>query len=312
MPSVTAIVCTYNPREDYFTRTLDGLRAQTLDRDDWELLIIDNNSDTPLDGRIDLSWHPHARIVREETPGLTHARLRSFREADTPILVYIDDDNVLEAPYLERVLQLFDAHDEVAALGGKALPEYEVDPPEWLDDAPVSLGCRDLGDEPIIASWKGLSLEERSYPKCSPIGAGLCIRREAYAAYVESASRDARRTALGRTGESLASGEDNDIVMTLLEEGWSVGYFPSLVLHHLIPKDRLTREYLERIAESSTKTWVTVLDVHGLRPWSSIPAWTVPLRKARAYVRLKPWTGDLARVRFRAACGKFEGRASLS
>jgi len=157
-----------------------------------------------------------------------------------------------------------------------------------------------------------VSTEERAYPTCAPIGAGLAIRTEAYQAYVDSAARDARRTALGRAGENLASGEDNDIVMTLLEQGWSVGYFPSLELTHLIPKERVAPGYLAEMAESSNKTWVTVLDVHGICPWSPIPQWTVPLRKLRAYVRTQAWRSERRRVQWRGTCGIFEGRAQLS
>jgi GT2 family glycosyltransferase len=309
--SVSAIVCTHNPRDDYFRRTLDGLKAQTLDRDDWELLVIDNASDTQLADRWDLSWHPNGRFVREDRTGLTYARLRSFHESEADLLVYIDDDNVLAEDYLARTLELFDAHPEVGALGGKALSEYEVEPPDWFDGLDVSLGCRDLGDAPKVGSWKGVPPEERTYPSFSPIGAGLGIRREAYATYVESAARDTRRTALGRSGENLASGEDNDMVMTLLSEGWAVGYFPSLVLTHLIPETRLTPKYLAGLARSSNKTWVTVLDVHDIRPWEPIAPWTLPLRKARAYLQTGAWQSEADRIRWKGACGQFEGRALL-
>lgn len=310
--TVTAVVCTHNPRDDYLRRTLSGLRRQTLDDNQWELLIVDNASDSYLSEQIDLSWHPNGRVVREDRVGLTYARLRSFHEAEAPVIVYIDDDNVLAPGYLERVAELFESHPEIGALGGKALPEYEVEPPDWFDDVGMDLGCRDLGDEVEIASWSDIPPDERSYPECAPIGAGLCIRAEAYESYVDSAARDARRTALGRAGENLASGEDNDIVMTLLEDGWSVGYFPSLELTHLIPEERVTPDYLAEMAESSNRTWVTVLDVHGIQPWSAIPKWTVPLRKLRAYLELRAWRGELERIRWRGACGVFEGRALLS
>jgi glycosyltransferase involved in cell wall biosynthesis len=308
---ISAVVCTHNPRDDNLRRTLAGLRRQTLDGDRWELLIVDNASDVSLADQIDTSWHPNGRVVREDRVGLTHARLRSFHEAEAPLLVYIDDDNVLNPVYLERVTALFETHPEVGALGGKALPEYEVDPPDWFDEVGMELGCRDLGDDVQLVSWKNVPPDDRSYPECAPIGAGLAIRREAYQTYVESAARDARRTALGRAGESLASGEDNDIVMTLLEEDWSVGYFPSLKLTHLIPQERVTPIYLADLAESSNKTWVTVLDVHGIRPWGPIAPWTVPLRKGRAYVSLRAWRSDLNRIQWRGACGIFEGRALL-
>lgn len=309
---VSAIVCTHNPRDDHLRRTLFGLRRQTLEDDRWELLIVDNASDEPLADEIDLSWHPNGRLVREDRVGLTYARLRSFHEAKASVLVYIDDDNVLDSTYLERVVELFGDHREIGAVGGKALPEYEVNPPEWFDEVGVDLGCRNLGEEVQTASWTEVPAGERTYPECAPIGAGLAIRREAYETYVESAARDARRRALGRAGESLASGEDNDIVMTLLEADWAVGYFPSLELTHLIPEERVTPDYLAEMAENSNRTWVTVLDVHGIRPWSPIPKWTVPLRKMRAYLKTRAWEGPLERIRWRGACGQFEGRALLT
>jgi len=308
---ISAIVCTHNPRDDHLRRTLSGLRRQTLGDDRWELLIIDNASDEHLADQIDVSWHPNGRVVREDRVGLTHARLRSFHEAAAPLLVYIDDDNELSPTYLERVVELFRQRSEIGALGGKALPEYEREPPDWFGEVEMDLGCRDLGEDVQTASWTTPS-EERTYPECAPIGAGLAIRKEAYQVYVESAAHDARRTALGRAGESLASGEDNDIVMTLLEEGWSVGYFPSLKLTHLIPKERVAPEYLAEMAESSNKTWVTVLDVHGIRPWTPIPTWTVAPRKVRAYVVTRAWRGPFERIKWRGACGLFEGRALLS
>ena len=79
--SVTAVVCTHNPRPDHLGPTLDSLRAQTLPTNRWEFLLVDNASAEPLAGRTDLGWHPNGRVVREDRTGLTWARLRSFHEA---------------------------------------------------------------------------------------------------------------------------------------------------------------------------------------------------------------------------------------
>lgn len=312
MPEVTAVVCTYSPRREHLEATLDSLRNQTLDQERWEFILVDNNSPDALEGRVDLSWHPQARVVREEQPGLTHARLRSFRESRAPLIVYIDDDNVLAPDYLERAVALFAGDAQLGVAGGKSLPRYEVEPPAWFHGLDIDLACRDLGDEVLTASWEGVPLGERSYPACAPIGAGMVIRKEAYATYVEAAAADPVRRALGRTGESLASGEDNDIVMSALAEGWRVGYFPSLSLTHLISAGRLTRAYLARMAYSSSRTWVLVLGVHGVRPWAPISSWSVPLRKTRAYLSTQAWRNDASYVRWRGACGLFEGRALLS
>ena len=307
---LTAIVCTHNPRPDHLGPTLEALRAQTLPLDEWEFLLVDNASDRPLDGRIDLSWHPGGRIVREDRLGLTFARLRSFEESQAPVLVYIDDDNLLDPTYLARVLDDFEADPQLGAVGGRSIPQYETPPPPWFDGLGIDLACRDLGDEPILASWSDGAA--RTYPAAAPVGAGMGLRREAYAAYVDGAAHDPRRTALGRSGTSLASGEDNDIILSVLAAGWRVGYDPALRLTHLIPSGRLTPAYLGRIAEGSSKTWVLVLGLHGIRPWARVARWSVPLRKARAYVRQRAWAGPAQRIGWRGACGQFDGRALLA
>lgn len=310
--ALTAVVCAHNPRLDHLGPTLDALRAQTLPLDQWEFLLVDNASAEPLANRVNLSWHPNGRVVREDRVGLTFARLRSYEEAAAPLIVYIDDDNLLDPEYLATAVRLFSADPTLGAAGGKSLPEYETEPPVWFHDLGIDLACRDLGDEPIVASWEGVPVEARSYPHGAPVGAGMAIRKEAYRAYVEAAQNDPIRTALGRAGESLASGEDNDIIMSVLDAGWRIGYFPELRLTHMIPSGRLEPDYLARISHGSNKTWVLVLDVHGIRPWPAIAPWTVPLRMARAYLRQRPWSGAPARIRWRGACGKIEGRALLT
>ena len=105
-PQLSVIVCTHDPRPDYLDRCLAVLKAQTLAPERWELLVIDNVCDPPLACRLELGWHACARIVREDTLGLTPARLRGIHEAAADLLVFVDDDNVLAPDYLERALQV--------------------------------------------------------------------------------------------------------------------------------------------------------------------------------------------------------------
>src|SRR4030095_1866009 len=104
IPRLSVAICTHNPRADYFARTLDGLRAQTLSRNEWELLIVDNASAPPL--APDLSWHPRGRIVREERAGLTPARTCAIRSTIADLIVFVDDDNVLAPDYLALCLEI--------------------------------------------------------------------------------------------------------------------------------------------------------------------------------------------------------------
>lgn len=310
---LTVIICTHNPRPEYLAATLGSIQAQKgLDHDlTWELLIIDNASTVPLATTLDLRDCPQARICREERVGLTFARLQGFAQARGEIILFVDDDNVLDENYFANVIDILQSNKDIGAVGGKSLPVYEIDPPAWFDASGISLACRDLGDDPLAAAWADPSDPSRNYPLCAPIGAGMAVRRIAYEDYVRGAERDPRRTALGRRGTDLASGEDNDMIMSVLEQGWQVAYRPELSLKHLIPATRLTQPYLERYARSTTRTWVEVLNIHGICPWTPIAPWTLPLRRLRALMVFKPWTSPVARLRWQAALGQYEGRASI-
>ncbi|MEO0454841.1 MAG: glycosyltransferase [Verrucomicrobiota bacterium] len=307
-PSLSVIICTHNPREAILERTIHALRCQTFEVNQWEFLIIDNRSDSPIDSSW-VDWHPYGRVIREDKLGLTQARLRGIEEALGAILVWCDDDNILQRNYLERARVLFRQEPSLGLLGGKALPEYEVDPPEWFDDQLAPLACRDLGEDPMRASWDEKA--ERKYPSCSPIGAGLVARRVVCQLWAESISHDNEGAGLGRSGTNLSSGEDNDLVMTALSNRWAVGYDPGLVLQHLIPASRLTESYLAQLAFASSRDWIRVLHRHQVCPWSSIPAWTVPFRETRAWFRRRVWAGPAEYIRWSGDCGHFEGRSMI-
>ena len=102
-PSLAVVLCSHNPRAEHIRRALEGLEAQTLPRDRWELLLVDNASTESLRERFALDWHPGARHVRAPILGLTNARLRGLEETSlsSSVIVFVDDDNVLAPDYLE-------------------------------------------------------------------------------------------------------------------------------------------------------------------------------------------------------------------
>ena len=107
---ISVITCSHNPRADYLAQVIEALKHQSLDKGLWEYLLIDNASDEALQARVDLSWQANARHIREEKLGLTHARLRGIRESRGEILVFVDDDNVLDSDYLEQVVDIGKRH----------------------------------------------------------------------------------------------------------------------------------------------------------------------------------------------------------
>jgi glycosyltransferase involved in cell wall biosynthesis len=239
--NLSVVVCTHNPREDYLSRALDSLKDQMISLQDWELLLIDNASEPPLEGQIDLSWHPNARIILEKQLGLTAARLRGIKESSGDVLVFVDDDNVLDSGYLSKVIFLMKENPTLGCIGaGCITPEFEEAPASELEPYIDMLALRHID----TARWSNDPNDS-----CVPWGAGLVTRKEVARAYAPAAEGSKLRMHLGRKGSELNSCEDNDFSWTACAMGLGKGVFPELKVLHLIDRKRVQREYLLRIAE---------------------------------------------------------------
>jgi len=310
---LSVIIPTHNPDPGHLARTLAGLADQTLALAEWECLVIDNASRIPLANDTLPSPRPaNTRVVRENTLGLTAARRCGFLAAQAPIVVLVDDDNVLDPDYLANVLAAFAQHPKVGALGGRSVPAFGTTPPAWVDEFFPLLALRDLGTAvQISAPALNAAGTLTDYPMCAPIGAGMALRREVATAWLQSLEQSQTHAISDRRGNELTSGGDNDIVLRALRDGWLVGYFPSLRLTHLIPQGRLQPDYLARLNEGIQRSWVRVLALHGIRSWPKIPRWTVPIRTLRAWFRTRAWQSPAARIRYHGLKGRFLGQADL-
>lgn len=238
---ISVIICTHNPRRDYLERVLDALCAQTLSKYKWELLVIDNASEQMLAAEWDLSWHPLGRHVREEELGLTPARLRGIAEARGELLIFVDDDNVVDKDYLSQVLCISNVYPFLGAWGGSIRGEFEVEPEKWVRPLTVYF-VREIST-PV---WSN-NPEDRSV---GPYGAGLCVRRVVATAYAEQLVVSPARRRLDRVGCSmLSSCGDSDLILTSCDVGLGFGSFPQLRLVHLIPEYRVQPEYLIRLMQ---------------------------------------------------------------
>jgi glycosyltransferase involved in cell wall biosynthesis len=246
-PILSVAICTHNPRPEYLTRTIGALRTQTLPVECWELLVVDNQSAPPVD--LDLTWHPRSRILREEELGLTPSRLRAFRESTAPVIVLVDDDNVLFPDYLEESAKIADSWSQIAAWGGQTIAEFEETPPEWAKPY-LWLAIREFSRD----QWTNVPFVADSMP----FGAGICVRRPIAEAYAQLIQNDPARKSLDRTGGKLLGCGDTDLVLTAYDHGFGTAVFAALKLTHLIPKSRLEEDYLLRLVESTTYS-VTLL-----------------------------------------------------
>ncbi len=136
MLHLSVIVCTYN-RQKFIGACLQCLAGQTLPINNWEVIVVDNNS---TDGSAAIIQHfisSHLqlpfRYVFEKEQGLSFARNRGIAESRGEVLVYIDDDVEVSLTYLQVIFDFFTTHPSMTGMGGRTLPKFsEGPPPEWL------------------------------------------------------------------------------------------------------------------------------------------------------------------------------------
>ena len=242
MVKIDVILCTHNPHLARLMKVLESLRIQSLEHACWSLTVIDNASKEPLNSLLDLSWKSNAAVIREESLGLTAARLRGICETDSDLIVFVDDDNVLAPNYLEEALNLSDTHSDLGAWGGQVLPHYESALPKEIAPHVNLLAIREFSQEQIQQT------RDASFP--TPCGAGLILKRKVALTYADRVSNDPLRKSLDRKGNSLSSAGDTDMVWMAWELGFHVGLFPSLVLTHVIPATRLKVDYIVSLYEA--------------------------------------------------------------
>jgi glycosyltransferase involved in cell wall biosynthesis len=133
---ISVVVCTYN-RQKFIGKALECLGEQTLPPDQFEILIIDNNSTDQTAGisRDFIQRHPrlNAHYFLETQKGLSFARNRGLQEASFPIITYIDDDAEAVPVFLETILLFMQSHPGAVGVGGKIIPKYsESEEPAWM------------------------------------------------------------------------------------------------------------------------------------------------------------------------------------
>lgn len=276
---ISVIICTHNPRTDYLERVLEALKVQTFRHDEWELLLIDNASDEPLVNVWNLSWHPRSKHRREEELGLTPARLRGVAESCGKIIIFVDDDNVLDPTYVERAMEIVTDHPFLGAFSGTCTLSCDGPIEPWQREYFPFFCVREV----LRPAWANFSAGESN-----PFGAGLVVRREVAERYASMIRNDTRRRLLDRRGSSLASAGDADLARTAHDLGLATGLFPQLKLEHLIPGERFSRDYLARLKRQGSFTnYLLEFIREGRTPPRPESLWTSPGR-ALLWLRMSP------------------------
>jgi glycosyltransferase involved in cell wall biosynthesis len=239
-PLVSVVVCTCNPNDFTLDWVLDSLAQQTLASEQFEVVVVDNNSRVALtQERLRADRRLQLRVVPETEQGLVFARRKGIVEAAAPLLVFADDDNGLAANYLEEALRIARAEPSLGAFGGITKLLTDMNIPEWKLGLTPYLGIRNYGSTPIISS-------QAHWGEWEPIGAGMVVRQPIALHYVKIVESEAEAQLMSRRDGGVIAGEDTLLARSSYALGYSCSYQPSLRLTHFIKGTRMGARDLAR------------------------------------------------------------------
>ena len=126
MREPVAVVLPTRDRPEMLARCLESLRA-ALGPDD-ELVVVDSASVVPI---MDVG----ARVIRCERPGVDRARNAGWRATTADLVLFVDDDVVVDGGWADAMAGAFARHPEAAFVTGRIdVPDHQAD-----TDRPVAI-----------------------------------------------------------------------------------------------------------------------------------------------------------------------------
>ena len=229
----SVVIPTFN-RAGELQKTLASL-AKINQPDTWEVIVVDNNSpDTTREVVNDAvpDFPVELRYLFEPQAGRSAALNSGIKAAQGSIIATTDDDVRFDPDWLQQTgAALEDQHCDF--VGGKVLPIWGAPKPPWLSDKSgphwAVVALLDFGPDP-------LELGKRY----APLGVNLAFRRKAFDRV------GLWSVAIGRKAGTLMGQEVREWMLRARDAGLKGMYAPKMVVHHVIPNDRLQKRYFRR------------------------------------------------------------------
>lgn len=233
---ISVVICTYN-RAAYIRDAMESLYGQSLGKDCFEVIVVNNNSsdDTAAICESFIREHQDANFyfLNEPTQGASFARNTGAAIARSPLLCFMDDDAVAMPDYLERIIRFFDIHPDACGLGGRIIPKYIPAEPAWMSYYVSSLvGNFDYAPGPTLFK-----------PGKYPLESNMIVRKTDF-----DRIRGFNTALPGVVGTLRIGGEGKDFFLRLQDLGNEIYYDPAIVVHHVVEVKKLTDEYMYRVA----------------------------------------------------------------
>jgi glycosyltransferase involved in cell wall biosynthesis len=112
-PGISIVIPAHNEGKR-IARCLEALRNQSLDRGQYEVIVVDDGSE---DDTVDVAARQGARVVRQPRKGAAAARNRGIDEARGEIILFTDADCIPEEHWAERLSTPLTQPDVQGAVG---------------------------------------------------------------------------------------------------------------------------------------------------------------------------------------------------
>jgi glycosyltransferase involved in cell wall biosynthesis len=197
--------------------------------------VVDNNSSDETKATVDsfISKKPErVRYVFEPRQGNAYARNTGIDCARAPIIAFLDDDAYVDRNWLRTIKSTFAEFPDLSFIGGKVLPRWEGDPPEWLTpDHWSPIAAVDYGPaQRLIDNTNEICL----------LTANIAFRREVF----ETAGTFC--PALQRVKGGIGSLEDHEFLSRVCRSGKKGMYVPDMIAITYVPQHRMSKRYHRR------------------------------------------------------------------
>lgn len=241
---VDVCVCTF--RRPSLAKTLASIKAQTLAADRFRIIVADNDHAPSARALVERALEGQVGFLYVPAPArnISVARNACLDAATADYIAWIDDDEVADPDWLERLVATLGAHDCDAVFG----PVQAV----YADDAPAWAVAADLHSTRPVWTRRGVDTGYTSN------------------ALVKRAVIGARRfdPDLGRSG-----GEDTDFFTRLHAGGARFASAPDAVVREAVSEERLSLSWLLKRAFRSGQTHARRhLQPHGRRAAEAVVA----------------------------------------
>lgn len=233
MKQISLIVPTYN-RSKFLKESLESFKNQSLSKKCFEIIVVDNNSkDATKDVVLSFikSNDLDAKYVFEQRQGLHYARNNGVINASGKIIVFGDDDIVATSDWLKNILDEFETNEQVGIVGGKIIPIWTGNPPQWIYD----YGTKEVH---AVFAYLDYGKDRRILKNEYLFGCNLAIKKDLIVEIGGSPP-----DTFPRNLRHLSGGGECIIIDEARRLGYQIVYLPQAAVSHHVDSSRITLDY---------------------------------------------------------------------